>query len=203
MSRAQQITTVRSGTGREPGPDTGPDTGPDLKRGQIGGRARVIVALIIAQSVALAIFLADLVGELLIFGIDPHTLIEAVAIVALLLGVGLGGYELLRMTRISRRAQDALKLASGAFSDLLKEKFATWRLTPSEAEVALLTLKGYDGPQIADLRGSARGTVRAQLASIYGKSGCSGRGQFVSLFIDALLDDAGETPPGPGAGRNK
>lgn len=195
MSQAQQITTTR--------PDTGSDTGPDKKRRHVGERARVIVALIIAQSVALAIFMADLVGELMIFGIDAHTLIEAVAILALLLGVSLGGYELLRMTRINRRAQDALKLASGAFSDLLREKFATWRLTPSEAEVALLTLKGYDGPQIADLRGSARGTVRAQLTSIYGKSGCSGRGQFVSLFIDALLDDADDTAPEPGIAQNK
>lgn len=175
---------------------------PGKKRHQIGGRARVIVALIIAQSVALVIFLADLVGELMIFGVDAHTLIEAVAILALLLGVGLGGNELLRMTRISQRAQDALRLASGAFSDLLKEKFANWRLTPSEAEVGLLTLKGYDGPQIADLRGSAGGTVRAQLTSIYGKSGCSGRGQFVSLFLDALLDDADDTPSGPGIEQN-
>ncbi len=176
---------------------------PDTKRRQQGGSARVIVALVVAQGIALVIFLADLVGELMVIGVDAHTLFEALATFVLLLGVGMGGAELVRMNQVSKRALDALKLAAGAFSDLLKEKFADWRLTPSEAEVALLTLKGYDGPQIADLRGSARGTVRAQLTSIYGKSGCSGRGQFVSLFIDALLDDADDIAPGPAARQTK
>jgi DNA-binding CsgD family transcriptional regulator len=145
--------------------------------------------MITLQAVSALFFLGDVMADFSAIGFDPHTTYEAVATLALLLGVGFGGIEMTRMVRYNSRAETALKMASGAFSEVLSDRFSAWKLTPSEAEVALLTLKGFGGPQIADLRGTAPGTVRAQLGHIYAKSGCNGRGQFVSLFIDALLDD--------------
>ena len=154
-----------------------------------GVRVGVLAVLIAIQGISALFFVGDVLADFVAIGFDWHTTYEAIATLALLLGVCFGGVEMLRTIRLGRRAEVALKMASGAFSELLTDRFGEWGLTPSESEVALLTLKGFDGPQIADLRGTAPGTVRAQLGHIYAKSGCNGRGQFVSLFIDALLDD--------------
>ena len=154
-----------------------------------GVRVGILVALVALQGASALFFLGDVLVDFLAIGFDPHTTYEAIATVALLLGVCFGGFEIARTIRHGKRTEAALQMASGAFSEVLKDRFGAWNLTPSEADVALLTLKGFDGPQIAQLRGTAPGTVRAQLGHIYAKSGCNGRGQFVSLFIDALLDD--------------
>lgn len=154
-----------------------------------GIRVGVLMVLITLQAVSALFFVGDVFADYMAIGFDQHTTYEAVATLALILGVCFGAAEMLRTIRLGRRAEAGLKMASGAFSELLNDRFTQWDLTPSESDVALLTLKGFDGPQIADLRGTAPGTVRAQLGHIYAKSGCNGRGQFVSLFIDALLDD--------------
>lgn len=44
------------------------------------------------------------------------------------------------------------------------------------------------------MRGTAKGTVRAQSAAIYSKAGVDGRGRFVSLFLEELLADDGPRP---------
>lgn len=174
-------------------PDVLPRSGRFHKKTRI--RVGLVAFIVALQLLTGLFFLIDVIRDYLIVGVGIHTVVESIGTVALFFGVGLGGYEMTRMIRIAKRTEAALQMASGAFAELLNEKFAAWRLTPSEADVALLTLKGYDGPQIAGLRGTAPGTVRAQLTNIYGKSGCSGRGQFVSLFIDALLDGADDAKP--------
>ena len=171
---------------------------PRRVRRKVGVRVGVLAFLIALQGGSVLFFLGDVTADYWAIGFDPHTTSEAIATLALMLGVCFGGLEMLRTIRFGRRAEVALKMSGGAFSEQLNEKFEVWKLTPSESDVALLTLKGFDSPQIAQLRGTAPGTVRAQLTSIYGKSNCSGRGQFVSLFIDALLDVPGETAPGQG-----
>ncbi len=172
-----------------------------LRRG--GVKISVLATLVVMQAITVVFFLGDVIGELMVVGLDAHTVSEAVATMVLIVGIAIGAAEMARIIRLGKRAESALNMAAGAFAVLLKEKFELWQLTASESEVALLTLKGFDPDHIAQLRGTARGTVRAQLAGIYKKSGCGGRGQFVSLFIDALLDDpvfpglASARPPRP------
>lgn len=163
-------------------------TGVGLRRAA-GLRFGLLGALVLLQGTSALFFLGDVTADYLAIGLDWHTTYEGIATLALLCGVILGLVEMWRAALRMRRAEIALKMASGAFADLLSDRFHDWRLTPAEADVALLTLKGFDGREIAQLRGTADGTVRAQLGRIYAKSGCNGRGQFVSLFIDALLDD--------------
>ena len=151
-------------------------------------RTSALGLLIALQGASAAFFLGDVVEDLLQTGLDSHTGYETLATLALLLGVVFGALEMRRTLERSRRSEAALKMAAGAFAELVEERFDAWKLTPAEAEVALLTLKGFEGKEIAELRGVAAGTVRAQLARIYAKSGSAGRGQFVSLFIDDLLD---------------
>jgi DNA-binding NarL/FixJ family response regulator len=71
---------------------------------------------------------------------------------------------------------------------VVAQRFAQWGLTPAEADVALFALKGFDIAGIADLRGAAQGTVRAQLTQVYSKAGVSSRAGLVALFFDDLLD---------------
>ena len=165
------------------------DDVPPANGHKTGARVGVLITLIAMQAITVVFFLGDLIGELMVLGFDAHTTSEAIATLVLFFGIIIGAKEMSRIVRAGKRAESALKMASGAFSELLEDKFRLWSLTPSEAEVAMLTLKGFDAAQIANLRNTAPGTVRAQLASIYGKSDSNGRGQFVSLFIDALLDD--------------
>lgn len=164
-------------------------------------RLWALAGLMTLQGVSLGFFAGDVIADVARAGLDTHTAIEALATLALLCGLVWGGWEMWHILQRTRWAEGALKMASGAFADLLADRFRSWELTPSEADVALLILKGVEPAEIADLRGSAAGTVRAQLAGIYAKSGTTGRGQFVSLFIEALLDTPVIGPEQRPAGR--
>ena len=147
-----------------------------------------LILLILLQVTALAVFAQDVVFDLVTMGLVSHSVREAVAVLALLGGFIFGAVELFRMVNRLRAAKDALRMASGAFAELIRDRFAQWRLTSAEADVALLTLKGFETSEISELRHTAQGTVRAQLTRIYAKAGMNSRGQFISSFIDQLLD---------------
>jgi len=91
--------------------------------------------------------------------------------------------------RLQAAAEESLRLASGAFMEVLDERFAEWGLTPSERDVALFAIKGMSTGEIAALRSTSEGTVKAQTNAIYRKAGVSGRPQLLSLFIEELLGD--------------
>jgi DNA-binding NarL/FixJ family response regulator len=105
----------------------------------------------------------------------------------LLFGSMFGMSELRRSHRLIRSQEQALATASGALAEVIAEHFANWGFTASEREVAMLSLKGLELADIARVRGVAMGTVRAQLAAVYAKSGTSGRAQFTSFFVEDLL----------------
>lgn len=150
-------------------------------------RTAGLAALLVLQVLCAVFFVADVVRDVREDGWLAHTVFEGVVAVALFCGVLLGGIEMRRTIERKRRALAAASAASGAFADLIETNFEDWRLTPAEADVALLALKGFDVAEIAQVRGTAEGTVRAQLTRIYAKAGVTGRPQFVCLFIDDLL----------------
>lgn len=59
----------------------------------------------------------------------------------------------------------------------------TFRLTRSEAEVALALAKGYDVAEIAELRRVSPGTLRAQLRSIFAKTETRRQTELVRLLL--------------------
>jgi DNA-binding CsgD family transcriptional regulator len=98
--------------------------------------------------------------------------------------------------RARSRAEESLRRASGDFMELLAERFAEWGLTPAERDVALFAIKGLSTAEIATLRTTSEGTVKAQTNAIYRKAGVSGRSQLLSLFIEDLMrDDLGQRSP--------
>lgn len=132
-----------------------------------------------------------------------HSTMEMVVVLALMSGVILIGVQLRSMIARMHAAQRQLRIASGALHELLEEHFEDWGLTPAEREVALFSIKGLSNAEIASLRGTREGTVKAQLNAIYAKAGVSGRPQLLGLFIEELM--AGPLPglrAGHGQGAN-
>ena len=124
---------------------------------------------------------------------ETRELIEIGASVGLVLGVGLGAALLVRALRRNRVMESQLRQLSGAFAELLEERFAEWGLTRAERDVAWFTIKGLSIAEIARLRHTSEGTVKAHSNAIYRKAQVSGRTQLVSLFIEDLM---GGEPPG-------
>ena len=151
----------------------------------------ILIGMLAVQAVSSVLFIANIAFSLL--GVVPfawivHELTEIGAAIGLILGTVLG---LMALHRSHLRAQDAerrFRAASGAFMDLLAERFAAWKLTPAERDVALFAIKGLSTPEIAALRQTSEGTVKAQTAAIYRKAGVTGRPQLLSLFIEDLMD---------------
>jgi DNA-binding CsgD family transcriptional regulator len=159
-------------------------------------RATTLAALIIGQALCAAFFLADVIVDLSDDGRleGAHVIAEAVATIALVGGVAFLMVELRRMLGRMDRMEIGLRSACGEMAAIVVMFFDRWGLSPAERDVALLILKGIDTETIAAMRGTAKGTVRAQSAAIYSKAGVDGRGQFVSLFLEELLADDGPRP---------
>jgi DNA-binding CsgD family transcriptional regulator len=116
-----------------------------------------------------------------------NDIVENLIVAALVVSLIATGFEVRKTMTRQKRLEQQVKAASGAFAAMLEEHFESWALTPSECEVALLALKGFSIAEIASIRKTAEGTVKAQCNAIYRKAGVSGRPQLLSLFIDELL----------------
>lgn len=165
---------------------------PATRRAQVIERS-VFFALLAVQLCCTGFFLYDILASLLGFQITPidwavYELIEIGAALGLLIGVAVTARILLRSLVARDKAQESLRLAAGAFMEVIEERFAEWALTPAERDVALMAIKGFSIAEIAGVRGVSDGTVKAQTNAIYRKAGVSGRTQLLSLFIDELLD---------------
>lgn len=140
------------------------------------------------QAVCALYFVFDVLSELPELRTEPmHPLSELLAVVALLIGTALGIRELRRLMRRSDRAESRLRAASGAFIALMEDSFATWGLTPSERDVAMLSIKGLSVAEIAALRNTQAGTVKAQCAAVYRKAGVNSRAELLGHFIEDLM----------------
>lgn len=167
-------------------------------------RAAPFIAILLVQAFCAFFFVFDILSSVLGIRTTPiswemRELLEIGAAVGLVLGVVVGGLMLRRALLDRHRAEERLRRASGAFMDLLHERFAEWGLTPSEKDVALFAIKGLSTAEIAALRATSEGTVKAQTNAIYRKAGVSGRPQLLSLFIDDLMRDDGAVRPMPDA----
>jgi len=154
-----------------------------------------VLVILAVQAVCAVFFVSDILLSVLGIYVAPiswqnRELLEIGAAVGLLLGLGLGALTLARSIRGRRLAEEKLRRASGAFMELLDERFTGWGLTPAERDVALFAVKGMSTAEIAALRQTSEGTVKAQTNAIYRKAGVTGRPQLLSLFIEDLIDGA-------------
>ena len=157
------------------------------------GHPLVIAGVLVLQAVCGFFFVSDILITAFGLPITPinwqlYEFIQIGAAVGLILGVVLGAVALRQAWARSARAEEALRAASGAFLVVLEDRFAEWGLTPAERDVALFAIKGMSTQEIAELRQTSEGTVKAQTNAIYRKAGVSGRPQLLSLFIDELMN---------------
>ena len=132
-------------------------------------------------------FVYDIVRDVRAGEIDLHTLIEGIifAISTVLLFMELRRNRLLGGWL--EQAQARSRKLSGEFVGYVGARLAAWGLSRSEQEIAWLILKGYAFAEIASLRSVREKTVRQQATSIYAKSGCRSRNEFIAHFIEDLL----------------
>ncbi len=155
-------------------------------------RPWVFVLILLVQALCAIFFVAEILLAVLGVPIAPipwlyHELIEIGAALGLILGVVLGALMLRSALRRTRKVEVALQAASGAFMDLVQQRFNEWGLTPAEKDVALFALKGMSLAEIAGLRETSQGTVKAQTNAIYRKAGVTGRPQLLSVFVEDLM----------------
>ena len=148
-----------------------------------------LIAILIVQ-VACGVFL---IGKIFLSGstgpMGLGELIEIVAAFGLFLGVFLGAILLRDSLARSERAEGRLAELSGAFMTMVESQFNEWELTAAERDVAFCLVKGLSAHDIAELRKTSEGTIKAQSNAVYRKARVSNRAQLVSLFIDDLLAD--------------
>lgn len=160
------------------------------------GLSLVFLVLLFLVQIGCAIFfVSDIVMS--IFGLratpmswQAREIQEIGAAIGLMLGLALGAVALWRAIRRTLVAEQKLRQVSGLFMEHLAERFDSWGLTPAERDVALFAIKGMSIQEIARMRDTSEGTVKAQTYAIYRKAGVAGRPQLLSLFIEDLMYDA-------------
>jgi DNA-binding CsgD family transcriptional regulator len=160
----------------------------------------LVLAILVIQVLSAFFFVADIASSYVGLWTAPlswemREYLELSAALGLTLGVVLGIWALRRTIKERNLARERLRRASGAFMNLLEERFVEWGLTPAEKDVALFAIKGMATAEIAVLRATSEGTVKAQTNAIYRKAGVTGRSQLLSLFIDDLMRDEGTLRP--------
>ncbi|MFG6559688.1 helix-turn-helix transcriptional regulator [Sulfitobacter sp. 1A15299] len=142
-------------------------------------------------------FLLDAIGmepDFLIW--QSHEYQQTVLAIGLNLGVALGWVALRTSLQRARLAEEKMRRCTSEFSIVMSQHFTDWRLTPAERDVAVFLVKGLSTRDIAELRGTSEGTIKAQTNAIYRKAAVTGRTQLLSTFIEDLMDDV-LLPEGP------
>jgi DNA-binding NarL/FixJ family response regulator len=76
------------------------------------------------------------------------------------------------------------------YFETIQWQFKEWLLSPSEAQIALLMLKGLSIKEIAKARSTHDRTVRKQASAIYEKSNLAGRHELSAWFIEDMLSSS-------------
>tara|TARA_B100000378_G_scaffold67034_1_gene50303 strand:+ start:21312 stop:21851 length:540 start_codon:yes stop_codon:yes gene_type:complete len=152
-----------------------------------------LIVILMLQTVSAAYLVRDMVLSVAGIYFEPLSwqyteYLDIAAAAGLLGGIGLGARMLVMTLRGRHAAEAKLRRASTAFMELTAQRFCEWNLTPAERDVALFALKGLSVSEIAALRGTSEGTVKAQTTSVYRKAGVTSRPQLLSLFIEDLFD---------------
>ena len=81
----------------------------------------------------------------------------------------------------------SLDHVSAEVNEVIIAQFEEWRLSPAESDIAMFLVKGLGTQEIAELRGSAEGTIKAHFNAIFRKAGVHSRAELLSALIDRLL----------------
>ncbi|NVO27969.1 helix-turn-helix transcriptional regulator [Donghicola sp. C2-DW-16] len=162
-------------------------------------KAAGLLILMTAQVFCAVFFVTDVISDYQEVGVDAvahtHLYIETLATLSLVLAILFEGNVLAKMLRRQAHLEASLNNARAAVQDIMDEQFEKWGLTPSEQDIATFLVKGFSTAEIAELRGSAEGTVKTHLNSIYRKSGSRNRTEVLSLLLDCIMVTGDKSVP--------
>lgn len=92
-----------------------------------------------------------------------------------------------RLTAQGSEWREARSGEIAALGQAIAAEFRRWGLTPAEADIAGLLLKGATMKEVALARDTSETTIRQQAQGIYRKSGLSGRVELQAYFLDSLF----------------
>ncbi len=116
-----------------------------------------------------------------------HILVELVVFVAISVVLFAELKHVSSLSKEIRVEKSKTARLAGELLTVIHDQFASWGLSTSEREVALLLIKGLSMKEIAALRGVKEKTIRHQATSIYAKSGSTGRHELAAHFIEDLM----------------
>lgn len=149
----------------------------------------LIMGLIAAQVLCAIVFFVDVMRDVMDAGGPNFGMIpEALASLALFFGIAFEAVFLIHLLRRKASLERSVGLASSALQGVIENHFVEWKLTASERDVASLMVKGLSISEIAGVRGSAEGTVKAHLNAIYRKANARNRAEVLSHIMDTLID---------------
>ena len=154
-----------------------------LRRPMVNRSVYAVVAVL--QLGCSVVFISDVVAEWKAMTI--HTWVEALAVLALAVGAVLAMREIRRLSRRNQKVERELNVAAGAFQSVIEQHFTSWGLSKAERDVALLSIKGLTNAEIARMRDTREGTIKAQNAAIYRKAGVSSRAEMISTVIEDMI----------------
>jgi DNA-binding CsgD family transcriptional regulator len=165
----------------------------------------------------------DLVLDWRAGGASGHLVVELLAASFATIGAAVAAVRLVRAVRAERgraREERALREAAerraeasaaeagrwraeasellGGLGAAIDQQFRRWGLTPAEAEVALLLLKGLSTRDIAGVRGTSERTTREQARRAYAKAGVAGRAELSAFFLEDLMLPVAQRAPSGG-----
>lgn len=154
-------------------------------------RFRLLLALVSAQMLLSFVLILEFIAYD-IRGYDniPWEIVEMFELAEALsavVSIGVGIYVIFFLLRRNFHVETQLQATSGAMHALMLQRFSEWQLSPSETEVALFTIKGMSTAEMARLRGTSEGTIKAQTAAVYRKAGVGNRTQLLGLFVEELI----------------
>lgn len=154
-------------------------------------RPALLITLIAVQTLCATVFLGDLVSDFLVPDTakdkGPHMVFEVLATFGLIAAILLETRLLRQLFQHKARLETALAGAQAAVHEVIAAQFDVWQLSPAERDVATFLVKGLSTTEIAQMRGSKEGTIKAQLNAIYRKSDCANRAEVMSTLIDTLM----------------
>jgi DNA-binding CsgD family transcriptional regulator len=117
-----------------------------------------------------------------------HFGLEALAVGFLGVSIATGMKYERALRSLGENKDQTLSALRTSFDDLIRERFAQWSLSRAESDVALLAFRGLRISEIAALRGTREGTVKAQMSTVLHKAGVKTRAEFLAQFMDEFIE---------------
>jgi DNA-binding CsgD family transcriptional regulator len=152
-----------------------------------------LIALVLIQAICAVFFVNDVTTDYLESGMPllerSHLFFEILIAFSLVAAIAFESYFFFWLLQRKAHLDKSASVAASAIYDIINAHFDDWKLTAAERDIAAFMIKGMSISEIAGLRGSAEGTIKAHLNSIYRKSETAGRSDLLSFIIEDIIGE--------------